>query len=320
MTKAEPRRKHRNRGGWTPKALAYLAKAEQAIERLHEYWPLTLRQVYYQLVASGDVANKIGEYRKLSGILVKARLDGKVPWTAMEDRSRSLLESDGWRGFDAFVEDELDRFLVGYRRDLLAGQEVVPEVWIEKDALSRICHDVALPYCVPVVVARGFSSVSYVDECRRRIVQTAEEGGQTMILYFGDLDPSGWEMLPSMLETIQTEMGLRDAVDSRRCALTPEQATALDLPYSVDAMKPKDPRTPKFKAMLRANGWPDNLAVELDSLQPATLQRFVKEAIETTLDMNKFTDEQEAEQEDIERLDVLRERVCDAVAAMAGEL
>jgi len=47
-----------------------------------------------------------------------------------------------------------------YRRDLLQSQDVAPELWVEKDALSDICHRAAKPFCVPVIVARGFSSIS----------------------------------------------------------------------------------------------------------------------------------------------------------------
>ena len=47
-----------------------------------------------------------------------------------------------------------------------------------------------------------------------------------MVLYFGDLDPSGWEMLPAMMETLQNEMKLGDLVVGERCALTVEQVNA----------------------------------------------------------------------------------------------
>ena len=259
------------------------------IEDLAAYWPLTLRQIYYRLVAAGSIANNSKAYRKLSGVLVKARLDGVVPWEAMEDRSRSTLNSSGWSAAQSFVETELEGFLAGYRRDLLQTQDSAIEVWVEKDTLSQICHAAALPYCVPVVVARGFASISYVHELRQRIeANTAAGYASTTVLYFGDLDPSGWCMLPSMMQTLQEEMGLGDQVVPRRCALTPDQVGKYDLPSDPDGVKMSDPRAARYIEEFGS----DALAVEIDALPPATLQAIVRASIEQELNLITFRAEQ----------------------------
>ena len=54
-------RGHRDRGGWTPAALAYIDPVREVLTSLHGYWPVTLRQVYYQRVAAGHIANTPGE-------------------------------------------------------------------------------------------------------------------------------------------------------------------------------------------------------------------------------------------------------------------
>ena len=298
----------RNRGGWTAKAVEYLRQVQRILEELRDYWPLTLRQVYYQLVAALVVENSRSAYQKLSRILTKARLDDLVAWDALEDRARSTLDSAGWWDKSQFIDAHLNHFLSDYRRDLLQSQPVALEVWVEKDALSRVCHQAAFDYCVPVIVARGFSSVSYVNECRNRVENNAEDGKRTLILYFGELDPSGWEMLPSMLETLQVEMDLGDSIEGIRCALTPGQVDAYSLPQSIDAMKDTDTRTPKFKAMLRQEGYPDTLAVELDALPPATLEALVREAIEKNLALSKFEAEKRTEEAERNALQELRSR------------
>ena len=295
----------RDRGGWTSQSRAYVERVKTILDGLADYWPLTLRQVYYQLVAAGDIANALSEYSKLSRVLAHARIDELVPWEAMEDRSRSTLVSGGWQSADAFLRDELARFLEGYRRDLLQGQPYALEVWIEKDALSRVCHRAAFPYCVPVVVAKGFASVSYAHECRLRVQANARAGKTTVILYFGDLDPSGWEMLPAMLKTLQGEMALGDLVHGVRCALLPEHVEAFNLPHSIDALKQTDSRAAKY---IKRFG---TLAVELDALPPPTLERFVREAIREHLDLSQFREEAEAQETESARLADLREQVRD---------
>lgn len=293
----------RNRGAWTPKRQAYLERVHYVLNDLAEYWPLTLRQVYYQLVAAIVIENNAGEYKKLSEALSHARLDGLVPWEALEDRSRSTLEAGGWTDAAEYLDASLRAFLARYRRDLLQSQDVAIEVWVEKDALSRVCLRAAEPFCVPVVVAKGFSSVSYVHECRKRVQHHAAAGKQTVILYFGDLDPSGWEMLPSMMLTLQHEMGLGHQVRAVRCALTPDQVADYNLPRSLDALKPTDSRAKKYMQQF------GDLAVELDALPPATLEGLVRDAIEAELDLSVFEDELAEQTHELERLAHVRRRV-----------
>lgn len=61
---------------------------EAAREVLIEYNPMTLRQVYYQLVARHIIDNRRSEYQRLSNALVKARQEELIPWGWMEDRVR----------------------------------------------------------------------------------------------------------------------------------------------------------------------------------------------------------------------------------------
>jgi hypothetical protein len=94
----------RNRGGWSRSSSNYLSAVKLVLESLKDYWPLTLRQVYYQLVVNGTISNNLREYNKLSRVLTKARLDDLVSWDAIEDRARATLRSAGWQDKDQFVK------------------------------------------------------------------------------------------------------------------------------------------------------------------------------------------------------------------------
>ena len=290
----------RIRGPWTDAKLEYLNKVIPVLDRLKDYWPLTLRQIYYQLVAMQIIENCLPAYRKLSEVLTHARLSDKVPWDALEDRSRTLLESYGYPNKDAFVENHTRQYLENYKRDLQIGQDRRLELWVEKDALSRICHDVAETYRIPVIVARGFSSVSFLHDARKRILRNKKAGQLTRILYFGDLDPSGWAMLPSMMITLQQEMKLMDFVDAERCALNPEHVEKYKLPHSPEALKENDPRTPAYREIF------GNLAVELDALSPPILESVIEEAIEENLDPELFNEQIEEEKLERNKLAVLK--------------
>ena len=281
----------RNRSKLSEQSLAKLVPILEVVQSLQEYLPLTLRQLYYQLVAAGIIDNNLREYQKLSQLLTKARLEGYLPWEAMEDRARAVLNSDGWTDEIDFKDYSMERFLKGYRRDLLQTQEVALEIWIEKDALSRIVYDTAFPYCVSVIVARGFSSVTFVNECRNRINRNYENDKHTLILYFGDLDPSGYEMPLAMQKTLEEEMDCYELFEIKRCALNLDQVSELNLPNNPDALKWKDPRAKRYVEEF------GEFAVELDAVPPAELERIVRESIEDNLDMDLYYEEEGKEED-----------------------
>ncbi len=79
-------------------SLAMIDRANAIIEEYEaQGYTLTLRQLYYQLVARDVIPNKQTEYNRLSGILNDARLAGLVDWDALEDRTRNLRSLSHWR-------------------------------------------------------------------------------------------------------------------------------------------------------------------------------------------------------------------------------
>lgn len=297
--------RNRNRGGWSKEANDYLSKVQNILEELREYWPLTLRQVYYQLVASGVIGNNKSQYQKVSRVLVKARLDDLVPWDALEDRSRNVINSNTWSNSARFLEAYKRAIETGYSRDLMQSQASQLEIWIEKDALSAICQTAAAPYGTSVVVARGFSSVSFLHDLAERI---KEKEKKTIVLYFGDLDPSGYEMLPTMLKTLQDEMGLGEMVQGVRCALTPDHVEKYNLPHNPDALKKSDTRAKRYVEEF------GDIAVELDALSPKVLKSLIVGSIERYLDKSKFKREQRIEQGERQAL----VKVAKAIPSLVG--
>lgn len=67
---------------------------EQANSIIEEYqaqgYELTLRQLYYQFVARGLIANSQKSYSRLGDIISNARLNGDLDWAAIKDRTREL--------------------------------------------------------------------------------------------------------------------------------------------------------------------------------------------------------------------------------------
>ncbi|MCD4738330.1 MAG: hypothetical protein K8R89_03610, partial [Anaerolineae bacterium] len=57
---------------------------------------LTLRQLYYQLVARDLIPNQQRAYKRIGRIINDARLAGLVDWRAIVDRTRQVRGNSHW--------------------------------------------------------------------------------------------------------------------------------------------------------------------------------------------------------------------------------
>ena len=182
---------------------ANMARLEDINEIIKSYqrqgYVLTLRQLYYQLVSRDIIPNKLAEYSKLSTLLKEGRMGGIVDWDAIEDRLRKPS-----RPF--FVEDipeAIDVIVRQYRLDRMLGQETYIEVWVEKDALSGVLKRITEKYHINILVNRGYSSASAMFDSYNRFKSALQEGKKSLrILYLGDFDPSGLDMIRDIRDRI----------------------------------------------------------------------------------------------------------------------
>src|SRR5436190_16423239 len=114
---------------WTP-------IVERAAEIVESYdTAVTLRQVFYRLVAEGLIANKQTEYNMLSRVTATARREGTFP--ALVDRTRSIERPPA---FDSPAH-ALRSLAAQYRRDRLEDQDVLPMIVVEKATLVAQMYD-----------------------------------------------------------------------------------------------------------------------------------------------------------------------------------
>lgn len=292
----------RRKWEWTKHQLDKLNAVKTVLEELQEYVPLTLRQVYYQLVSKEIIENKVSEYTMLSNLLKYARICGHISWDVIEDRVRSVHNGEGWLDKEKFIQRHLDCFLDGYKRHLVQDQNQFIEVWIEKDALSRLFSRITSQYRISTVVCRGFSSVTFLNDFKERTLYYAKKGKKPIMLYFGDFDPSGNEMLEAMKTTLTLEMELKGVI-FRRIALTQDDIFRYKLPHNPTALKTTDTRAQKHLEQYGA------LAVELDALRPDILEKKIRDAIEVELDMDLFKTQQRKETKDKVELTRLKKKI-----------
>ena len=77
--------------------------------------PLTLRQIYYQLVSRQVIENKESAYKYLSRLLVKAREDGVIGYEDLVDRTRRpIIYQSLFNPEDLIPFSDQDEFNIQY--------------------------------------------------------------------------------------------------------------------------------------------------------------------------------------------------------------
>jgi len=237
-------------------------------------YKLTLRQLYYQLVSQDIIPNTMLSYKKIGKMLADARMCGQVDWNIIEDRVRVPKIPSSWDG----IQDIVKSALYSYRRNRWQGQDNYVEVWVEKDALSGVLLPITQEYHVHLMVNKGYSSVSAMHDAALRIMDEQDDKSCT-ILYFGDHDPSGEDMVRDIKDRL-TEFGCD--IEVEKVALTMAQIQRYNPPPN--PVKMTDSRAGRYTDRHGDESW------ELDALKPQVLKNLVTSNIQNLLDMDKFQD------------------------------
>ena len=242
---------------------------------------LTLRQLYYQLVAQGMIPNNIKEYSKLSQTCVIGRMNGLIDWDMIEDRVRIPYLEYYSNSPQEAIEDTLRQ----YKRDRQEGQPKHIEIWTEKDAVSNILKRVSKKFHVRLMVNRGYSSCSAMYQTYNRFYNTDKE---QVILYVGDHDPSGLDMLRDIQERLYVFGAY--AFKLIPVALTMSQINQYKPPPN--PTKISDPRAKWYINQFGNTSW------ELDALSPKILKTVVEAAVISCLNISQYKDMIKQENED----------------------
>jgi hypothetical protein len=285
----------RQKWAWTKLNLERAANVKQVVNELLDYWPLSLRQIYYRLVAAEFFENILANYKKLSALVTQMRLDEMIPWESMEDRTRRVTDKRGYEDSRAFL-NRIATLVENYSRCRVQGQDRYVELWVEKEALLHVFENVTWPYCIRAVICKGFQSTTFLKDFSRRAHKAISQRQTPVILYFGDLDPSGISCLESTVQSLDERFGLKGLCEYKRIALNPEHVSQYDLPHDFSAAKKTDPRYKKYVERF------GDIAVELDAVHPKDLQQMARHSIESQFDMDLFEQQMEIEEEELQQM------------------
>ncbi len=231
--------------------------------------PMTCRQMFYQLVSRGVIPKTESEYKgTVIRLLVELRVNGEIPFTWIADNTRWVRKRNSYNGLGELLDD-----MQGvYRRDLWRNQPTYVEIWLEKDALAGVLVEVTYDWDVPLMVSKGYPSVTYLQSAA---IALASQAKPCYLYHFGDHDPSGVDI------TVNIERRLREfaphaEIHFERVAVTPKQIKKWKLPTR--PTKTTDTRSKGF----------EGASVDVDAIAPSKLRELCESCVTRHIDSERL--------------------------------
>ncbi len=253
-------------------------------------YSLTLRQVYYQLVARGYIPNNERSYKNIGNLINDGRLAGLIDWYSITDRTRNLRKNSHWNTPVDVIESAKYSYLI----DKWETQPHYVEVWVEKDALVGIVGQVCNKLDVPYFSCRGYTSQSAMWNASQRFIRKDYKDSRT-IIHLGDHDPSGIDMSRDIQERLEI---FGADVHVKRVALTMEQIEFYNPPPN--PTKLTDARSKGYIAEYGHECW------ELDALEPKVITELIENEVLFFRDSDIYLEVCERERDDRDNI----QKIC----------
>jgi hypothetical protein len=264
---------------------------QSMLDIIAENYPMTVRQLFYQMVSRQLIPKTEKEYDNTVGRLAtQMRRSGELPYSWLADNTRWMRKPQSHNSLEGFLNEQQTL----YRRDLWQDQNAYVEIWLEKDALAGVLMEATRYWDVPLMVCRGYASVSFLHSAAETI---RDVNKPTFLYYFGDCDPSGRD-IPRAVERSLREMAPGADITFEVVAVTDQQIIDYSLPTR--PTKSTDSRSKNFTGE----------SVEVDAIPPKELIRICRQCIEQHVD-----DEMLDRHSNIERLE--RQTLTNIVSNMA---
>jgi hypothetical protein len=187
--------------------------------------PLTVRGVFYRVMSAGAVEKTEKAYAAVQREALKLRRAGFLPYEWIAEGTRWQVKQPSWDT----AKEALDDTASSYRRAPWHHQDTYVEVWSEKDAIASIVSPTTDKWDVPLMIARGFASESFLWSTANTIRRQGEDRKDVVFYQLGDHDPSGiaaWEHVQTRL----SEFAPDAEIHFERLAVTESQIWEYNLP------------------------------------------------------------------------------------------
>lgn len=298
----------------------FLEAVVEVVNSLHKFWPLTIRQIHYNLLNNPPLTltpkkskystehyrykNDKSSYDKLVDLLTPARYAGAIPMIAIDDPTRPKLTFSAYRSLDVFLRNEVNSFLCGYHVSKQKDQPRHIEVLGEKGTLLQILKPVCQKYYVPLSLGRGYSSIPVFREISDRFRSSGRK--RMTLIVVSDYDPEGLQLAEDAIRTLRDLWNI--PVDYHRVAVVREQIEEFNLASDFNPAKETSSRLNFF---IEKTGGTETW--ELEALPPQYIRDQVSAAIESNMNMEIFQKVCQQEEHDAERLSQIRRQLLETL-------
>lgn len=265
-----------------PQSLELIEWVNYVVDEYQEKgYDLTLRQVYYQLVARDVIPNNERSYKNLGNLISDGRMAGLIDWNAIIDRTRNLRQNSHWDSPAEIITAVSEQFAY----DKWEGQEYYVEVWVEKDALIGVVGQICERLDIPYFSCRGYVSQSEMWSAAQRL---GRFGGSKdiAVIHLGDHDPSGKDMSRDIIDRLNI-FGVYPQFT--RIALNIDQIEQYNPPPN--PTKLTDSRCNAYIRDFGHECW------ELDALKPEVIEELIRKAVMGYCDISLFEKARQRENE-----------------------
>lgn len=286
--------KYKNNAGveglWTINQQTLLSQIVAVVAAYKEQGlKLTNRQLYYQLVTENIIPNAEAVYKRICTFLTDARYGGKIDWDDIEDRARNPQKHIEFES----IKERIEVAIANFRLPRWSDQDYYVELYCEKQALEGVFKPVADKFHIYFGANKGYSSASTMYDLAQRIKEQIQNGKRCVILYFGDHDPSGLDMVRDIHKRICEFLVagdeyidiVGDIEDNPYFQILP---LALNMEQIRKYNPPPNPAKitdPRAKWYIKEYG---NKSWELDALKPEVLIRLASNGVLNFLDADKY--------------------------------
>jgi hypothetical protein len=292
----------------SPAKLPLLEAVKRVLDEQRYYWPLSDRQVHYRLLGpqaplihaskpESRYANNIKSYRAPTDILTRGRINGLIPWEAIDDETRPIYLNEAYNSPAEFLRLNLTGFLKGYWRNQQQSQPNHIEICIEKLTVRTIIQQVAEEHTIPCSTLRGMGSTPPKKKLVDRYRVSQKE--KLILLVVSDLDPAGDAIADDLVKCFRRDYDIWD-IEAFKVALTIDQVEELGLEPSMEAKED----SPTYRAFVDKYGIED--AYELEAMDPSDLADALSSAIDDVMDIDLYNQELEAEEKDSAQIIAIR--------------
>lgn len=264
--------------------------------------PLSPRWIYYGIFDVPDAKQQ----KFLNTVLGKGRKDSRqlIDRSMVTDDTRKPTIWKNAKTLWKFLDD------LYYMRDYWQDQPIYHEVWMEDqaslEAVKRSPKKILQKYRMNARYCKGFNSIgamwqSYNGE--KSVFEGFRNIGKPIrILYYGDLNPSGWA-IPIIIVRQFKEMGLD--IELKRMALNPPQLEEFDIPAYTKISG--DPRRKEFNMTFGYEDWENqpkqsykdektgrtkwgkrHLNIDLEKMPPDIFEDMLDRDIQKFIDMDRY--------------------------------